>query len=381
MIYKTVEEIPENQLAAFHDLAGHPDEAMSGICGFDGFIDHFIRMESPDRMEDFATCVSKAAGVSASYRAKHLGAKFGGNGPLFVTALHGIENGKIDLSYIGALGKDGVLPIFKEAMDDKIQRLYSLAEPAHTNCLEFRDGKIMLNDSQSCDDIHWDRLIACIGAEQFDALLQKASFVAAVNWGKLNNVSSIWENIIVRLKALNSPAKDVVFFMDIAEFEHRSSEDVKGLLKLIERISDQCETILSLNLKEGWQLAEVFESGIERAKSPEPVAETASIIHKHLNVDRVLIHPNDGAACASKNGVSYVPGPFCQDPLISTGAGDHFGAGALAGALHKLDDVGILLNGVAASGYFVRSGHSPNYSQMSQMLQMWKGGTLGDRID
>ena len=84
--------------------------------------------------------------------------------------------------------------------------------------------------------------------------------------------------------------------------------------------------------------------------------------------------------CASAAGTVYVPGPYCREPLISTGAGDNFGAGCLSAALRGFDDAGLLLAGNCASGHFVRSGCSAAFADMTKLLDAWAAGTLGDRI-
>ena len=110
------------------------------------------------------------------------------------------------------------------------------------------------------------------------------------------------------------------------------------------------------------------------------MAELAAFLRAHLVVDRVIVHPNNGAACASAGGTVYVPGPHCREPLISTGAGDNFGAGCLAAALKGMDDSGIVLAGNCASGHFVRSGRSASFADMAKLLDAWAGGTLGERL-
>lgn len=138
---------------------------VSGLCGFDGFIDTFIRMESPASMEAFGPKVTAAAGIATSFPVRHLGDKFGGNAPLFARALHDLNAGQIDLTYIGAVGDKEILPIFDEALSAKMNRVVTLADPAHSDCLEFTDGKIMLGDLSTCSDITWERFGAgCLTA-------------------------------------------------------------------------------------------------------------------------------------------------------------------------------------------------------------------------
>ena len=358
-------------------VAGRP----SGLCGFDGFIDTFVRLQTPDSMAEFGPKVAAAAGIAASYPVRHLGDKFGGNGPLFAAALKDIHAGKIDVTYIGAMGRGEVLPIYQEALRGKAKRLYTLAPPAHTTCLEFTDGKVMLCDMAACAEVTWERVLECVGQSALDAELKAAAFISAVNWGKLPHAGPIWSNLAARLAELSRPAKEVCFFMDLAEFETRPLADRKDLLDRLPAITRQCQTLLSFNLKEAWQMGEVFGGAYHGRKDADAVAELAAFLRSRIAVDRIIIHPNDGAACASAARTVYVPGPFCRQPLISTGAGDNFGAGCLAAALKGFDDAEILLAGNCASGHFIRSGRSASFADMVKLLDAWANDTLGDSLE
>ena len=352
----------------------------SGLCGFDGFIDTFVRLQFPPSMAEFGSKVAAAAGIAASYPARHLGDKFGGNGPLFATAMYGIHAGAIDVTYIGAMGRGEVLPIYQEALGGKMKHLYTLAAPAHSTCLEFTDGKVMLCDMAACAEVTLERLLECVGQPALDAQLQAARFISAVNWGKLPHAGAIWSYLADRLATLGVPAKEVIFFMDLAEFETRPLADREDLLARMGPITRQCQTMLSFNLKEAWQMGEVFGVAYHGRKDTAAVAELAAFLRTRIDVDRVIIHPNEGAACASAAGTVYVPGPYCREPLISTGAGDNFGAGCLSAAIRGLDDAGIMLAGNCAGCYFVRSGRSPSFADMGMLLDAWAAGTLGNRL-
>jgi len=279
------------------------------------------------------------------------------------------------------VGRDNeVQPIFKEALAGKTSQIFSLADPAHSDCLEFDDGKVMLSDLRSCAEVTWERLLLTVGEATLDDLLRGSRFIGAVNWGKLDNVDEIWKNLATRLGELGVEAKKVRFFMDLAEFEQRPREDLDALLEMLPAITRQCHTLLSLNLKEAWQMGAYFDGAFNGKKYPESVAELAAFLKAKIEVDRIVIHPNDGAACASDQATVYVPGPVCKKPLISTGAGDNFGADCLSGALLGLDDPGILLCGVCASGWFVRGGDSPSFAQICGFLDRWQSGPLPERL-
>jgi hypothetical protein len=361
-------------------LEKQPPHDLSGVVGFDGFVDTFIRMKNPASMAEFGPKVEAAAGIAASYAVDHQGDKFGGNGPLFAAALSDIFSGDTDLTYIGGIGDGEVEPIFAEALDGKASRLVPIAASAHSDCLEFTDGKIMLGDFTSCGDVTLDNLLAALGEDGLDDLVRKASYVSAVNWGKLPEVGEIWSHLAVRLNAVGHPPKSIPFFMDLAEFEHREEADVQDLLARMTMITSQCTSILSFNLKEAWQLGDRFGGIFSGKKDPESVIELAKLLRAHVDVDKIVIHPNSGAACATEDGAVFVPGPYCEEPLISTGAGDNFGAGCLAAVLSGCDDTEMLLMGNSTSGYFVRSGRTPDFSGLNQFLAAWSAGTLPERL-
>lgn len=56
---------------------------LSGLCGFDGFIDTFVRLQTAVSMAEFGPKVAAAAGIATSFPMRQLGDKFGGNAPRF----------------------------------------------------------------------------------------------------------------------------------------------------------------------------------------------------------------------------------------------------------------------------------------------------------
>jgi hypothetical protein len=380
IIYRDVQSLASVIAELKAKTAAPATERFSGLCGFDGFVDTFVRLQTPPSMAEFGAKVAAAAGIATSYPVRQLGDKFGGNGPLFVAALNDIYAGKIDVTCIGPLGEKDVMPIFQAALGGKTKRLYTLGRAALTTCLEFTDGKVMLNDMSACAEVTWERLLKCVGSAALDEELKSADFISAVNWGKLPHAGEIWSNLAARLAHLGVPAKKVLYFMDLAEFENRPRADREDLLARMQPITRQCHTLLSFNLKEAWQMAEVFGGNFHGRKDADSVAELAALLRSRIAVDRVIVHPNNGSACASAAGTVYVPGPYCANPFISTGAGDNFGAGCLAAALKGLDNAGIALAGNCAGGHFVRSGRSASFVEMAKFLDDWSAGTLRERL-
>ncbi|MGA0333692.1 MAG: hypothetical protein ACO3NW_07035 [Kiritimatiellia bacterium] len=379
-IYTSIDDLC-TLLPDFREKAGAPPaQPPRGMVGFDGFIDTFIRMQQPDSMAEFGPKVAKAAGIAASYSVQHQGDKFGGNGPLFAAAFSDLFENRVELSYVGGLGEGEAEPIFAEALKGKVQQIYSIAPPAHSDCLEFTDGKIMLGDFAACAEVTLENMQARMGQEAIDRELQEAAFLSAVNWGKLPRVGEIWSYLAERSAELGRNPKEVFLFMDLAEFEHRREEEVQELIRRLPALTAQFNSLLSFNLKEAWQMGERFGGDFQGKKDPESVTDLAVLLRQNLDVDKVIIHPNSGAACANADSCCFVPGPYCQSPLISTGAGDNFGAGCMAACLLGMENEGMLLAGNSTSGYFVRSGRTPSMQELISFVESWAAGSLPERL-
>jgi sugar/nucleoside kinase (ribokinase family) len=91
-----------------------------------------------------------------------------------------------------------------------------------------------------------------------------------------------------------------------------------------------------------------------------------------LDLTTVVVHPKESAACATRDGTSWVPGPYAAKPLITTGAGDHFNAGFVSGQLMGLSPESCLGLGVSTSGHYVRTAVSPTLSDLETFLANWK---------
>lgn len=379
-LYESIDDLCTLLPAFRENLLKTEERTPKGFVGFDGFVDTFIRMRQPASMEAFGKKVTDAAGIAASYSVNHEGDKFGGNGPLFAAAYNDLYEGKVEVSYIGGVGEGSVEPLFLEGLEDKMHRIYTLCAPAHSDCLEFTDGKIMLGDFDACEEVTLEKMLEVMGSDTLDEHLKTCHFISAVNWGKLPNVGDIWSYLAKRSGELGRSEKEVPFFMDLAEFEHRSEEDVNELVSRLSGITQQCTTMLSFNLKEAWQMGKRYGENYQGKKDPESVMELASLLRDNLDVDKIIIHPNNGAACANADNCIFVPGPYCQSPMISTGAGDNFGAGCLAAKVKGLDDEGMLLAGNSASGYYVRSGRTPSFRDMVTFVESWAAGSLPERL-
>jgi sugar/nucleoside kinase (ribokinase family) len=344
---------------------------MKALVGLDGFVDEIIAVVDkrysdeaydPVRTIDaLADKIRSAAGESSNYELVVRQRKLGGNGPIMANALASLGLG---VTYIGSLGYPKLDPVFEEFATRA--RVISITEPGQTDALEFDDGKLMLGKYTTLHDVNWENLRTRVGDEQLRELVAGADLVGLVNWTMLPRMTEIWEKLLGEvLPGLERRRRTL--FVDLADPEKRTPEDIREAMGLLSRFQEHVEVILGLNLKEATEVMQVL--GVPKAGDPEAAIEDeAAAIRRALGVACVVIHPRRAAAAATSTESARFAGPFVQHPLISTGAGDHFNAGFCLGRALGLTLEESLCAGVATSGYYVRTAISPSASALAQFV-------------
>ncbi len=345
--------------------------SMPALIGLDGFVDEIIavvdkridlkRYEAMKTIGVLGQKILQAAGQSSNYELLVTQTKLGGNGPIMANAL---ASAGLAVTYIGCLGYPALHPVFADFA--KHAKVFSIAEPGHTDALEFEDGKLMLGKHQSLGDINWDNMIGRVGKERMVELFSGAKLIGMTNWTMLPFMSDIWSKLQTEILP-KCPKGERTFFIDLADPEKRTREDIAGALKIISGFESSMKVILGLNLKESTAIAEVLGIGIAGDGEKE-IEETAKAIRAKLGISCVVIHPRKGAAAATAKEAASFLGPFVQQPKISTGAGDHFNAGFCLGRILGLSLEESLCAGVGTSGYYVRTATSPTGAQLAEFI-------------
>ena len=346
---------------------------MSAVLGFDGFVDEIVavvdKRHGPDRydpVESIAAMARKilaASGESSNYELIVKQCKLGGNGPIMANALASLG---FDVTYIGNLGYPDIHPVFRDFAGRA--RVISIAEPGHTDALEFADGKLMLGKTQTLVDVNWDNLVDRVGRPELDTLIGRATLVGMLNWTMLPKMGEIWDKLVEEVLPAAGPRGGRTLFVDLADPEKRTREDLRGALGTVSRFQEQVDVILGLNLKEAVQVLEVL--GLPGRLDREAMIEQdAAEIRKALGLSCVVIHPRKAAAAATEAESARFPGPFVQLPKISTGAGDHFNAGFCLGRILGMGLEQSLCAGVASSGYYVRTAQSASAVELAGFLE------------
>jgi sugar/nucleoside kinase (ribokinase family) len=234
----------------------------------------------------------------------------------------------------------------------------------------------LLGKYESLREVSWDNLVARIGRSELQRLFDGATLISMNNWTMLPRMSEIWNHLIDEVLPGGgggspgaAPGRQRTLYIDLADPEKRTFEDIRTALGHLTRFQAQVEVILGLNLKEAGEIAQVL--GVPAHADAEAAVEPmAAAIRKALGIGCVVIHPRRAAAAATATESARFAGPFVQQPLISTGAGDHFNAGFCLGRIAGLGLVESLCAGVACSGYYVRTAQSPSGEQLAEFVRM-----------
>ena len=310
----------------------------------------------------FGERIARASGKSSNVELVVERIKLGGNGPIMANAIAAFG---ARVSCIGSLGYPQIHPAFAELAARAT--VYSIAEPGHTDALEFDDGKLMLGKQQPLKDVNWPSLVERVGKDRLLALFSESSLVGLESWTMVPFMSDIWEHVLTEVCPKLSPGKTRRMFFDLADPEKRAVKDIAHALELIGQFQSFFLTYFGLNEKESFEIGQVL--GYQGAMAGEPaVKSVAEFILGKLGISAVVVHPREYAVVASGEGVSKVTGPAVGRPIISTGGGDHFNAGFCLGKLIGADNEVALQLGVGASGYYVQTGKTPNSNELADFL-------------
>src|SRR6266545_2886094 len=251
-------ELCAQKLLAASERAGQS----TAFVGLDGFVDeiqhvvdkrmdaaHYERVPTIARL---AERMAEAAGKSTNIELVNQFTKLGGNGPILANALASFG---VQVTYVGNLGYPHLHPVF----DDFARRaeVHSIAEPGHTDALEFEDGKIMLGKHTSLKEVNWSNIETRFGRDPFAAKFQSCDLIAFVNWTMIPYMSEIWEALQRELcPNLKGPRRKM--FFDLADPEKRTVQDISRALELVTRFEKHFDVTLGLNEKEANEISEVL---------------------------------------------------------------------------------------------------------------------------
>lgn len=351
------------------------------VVGLDGFIDEIVHVVDKrhdhasykrlEHMQDYADRIASFAGKSGNIEYVTQRIKIGGNGPIMANAVSMLG---APVTYIGNLGYPDVHPVFQEM--GKYVNIISLAEPCHTDAVEFLDGKIMVGKMAPIFKITWERIVKVVGIERLTELLNAAGLLALVNWSMAVFMNDIWEKLLDEVCPKIARDSNRCAFFDLADPEKRLEKDIKRMLSLIRRFSEYYKVIFGLNARESTQIARALGISFDTDKKGW-VEKICADIQRELGIYCVVVHPVEFAV-ATIGGVTFrQDGPHTGRPVITTGAGDHFNAAFCLGQTIDMDPQTSLLMGVCCSGHYVMTGRTPELGDLMQFMENWRSDLFG----
>ncbi len=348
------------RLRAFAGLDGFVDEIIHVVDQRDG-PEHFVRLGG---IRALAQRLAGAAGKSTNIELVNQRTKLGGNGPIMANALARLG---VKVTYVGALGYPHLHPVFADFARNA--EVHGIADPGHTDALEFDDGKLMLTKTTSLNEVTWENIQRRYGHDKFMSHFLTADLVGFVNWTMIPGMSDLWASLLAKLSPAHAGARRVMFF-DLADPEKRTPKDIARALELITAFERFFEVILGLNEKEAYEVGEVLGLNTSN-RARDGLGALALEIQKRTPVSTLVVHPVSYALAAGGGAVAFVDGPFVERPLITTGAGDHFNAGFCLGKLLGFDNAASALCGVSTSGFYVRTTQSPGVEDLAGLMRQW----------
>ncbi len=352
-----------------------PDvSSCKALVGLDGFVDIIVhpvdkRHGKGDRItpiktiSGFGNRISAAAGKSTNIELFPKLTKIGGNGPIMANAILAMG---LQTRFIGAIGKPAIHPVFAEfaAATDAI----SIANPGVTHAAEFTDGKILFGELAGLDEISYRATVQQVGEGAFFDLINRADLISMVNWTMIPEMTGFLEGLVDNVLPHLGPGDRRHFFFDLADPEKRGDGEIRSVLSTISKFQNYGSVTLGLNLKEAERIGAILGHN-EPADTSNGLRRLATLIRSEIQISCVVIHPTDCAACATRDDSWYVQGYYTDDPLISTGAGDHFNSGFAVARLLGMEPGVCLRVAAAVSGFYVRNAASPNLSEVAELIR------------
>ncbi|MCL2216322.1 MAG: carbohydrate kinase family protein [Defluviitaleaceae bacterium] len=343
--------------------------------GIDGFVDDVWEIvqvrNSPtdyvlyEQMKDFAKSVydTGAGGYSNEIVRKRRG-----HGGFTAHAGEAVKNLGVDLTLVGMFGKDGntsIDTVFSKEFQDTC-KIYSVWDAANCPIYEFTSGKILMMDLETVVNFDWDDLTAALSPEDLSAAYKDANLVGMGYWSMMNK----FDNLVAKL-CENTIKPGTRVFFDFADIRKRTKEALMDMLGLLARLNDERPMSLSLNEHE----AVILFSNLDRPfdwKNPEVADKDIGYVRQQLGLDEVIVHtPFFAVAATASEGTAVVRQRYCENPVLTTGAGDNFNGGYMSASAQKgsLNLHERLLVANATTGFYIRNGFAPNRSQLKTEME------------
>ena len=362
---KIIDAIPEivSQIGR-NNITDH-----NAFLGFDACIDNIIRIvreKKDNKVSGYFTDSSQFGEFLINLNNKSCGvelqtilSKIGGNMVITGNALGHLG---IRVECVGTFGLPEILPVFRTMSPNCT--LHTIADTISATALEFDNSKVIMFDPGPYNNLTWERIKSLLGTEKIKKLISGKQLISFLNWSEIDNSSQIWEGVLNEIMtSIIPPGPKTFFFTDFSDFSRRSKQDIQFAIKLLGRFREYFKVIISLNQNESDLISKAL--GISEHKSDE---EFVNELFGAINTDVIVIHRTKDALAYDGAVFEKCDTFFCKEPKILTGGGDNFNAGFCFAQLIGLDIFQSLVVSNSVSGYYVKTGISPDVDSLVEFL-------------
>jgi len=317
------------------------------------------------KVQDFAKAVydSGSGGYSNEIIRKRRGyGGFTGNTGKAVGRLGG------NPTIVGMFGKDTIDPAFHGHQE--LAKLITVGNPAICHVFEFNDGKIMLPYVEETMDFNWDTLKTAQPWETLKAAFVDCDIAAMGYWAYIPSFDEIVLNICENF-LVNGCCKRL--FFDFADIRKRDRQALEQTLELLAQLNLRIPMSLSLNEHEAVLLFSYMGRNFDW-KSPEKSEDDIGHVRQKIGLDELIVHTPYFAVAATKTeGIATALQQYCENPIITAGAGDHFNGGYIAASVRQgqLSLYDRLMVGNATTSSYIRNGFSPDVNGLLRELELF----------
>ncbi|MBD3256121.1 MAG: hypothetical protein GF383_13575 [Candidatus Lokiarchaeota archaeon] len=346
--------------------------------GWDGFIDTIYTLvqsrssiekwDKMDSMEDFGNLILKVAGSSAGIECVPKKKTIGG---FTSNVSNPLSNLGANITLISSWGYPKIDALFWELSNKPNVHCFSFNNPASTSCYEFIDGKIMITNFKNIHKIDWKLMKSRIGLEPILKSIERSDALGLAYWSSILNFNELMfklvEEIFPSIKNLNNK----ILFFDLADIKRRKNKDIKSFLELLKDWNELVPIVLSLNDQETIDVSKAIglkENIDHNKKNYNELHKIGKNINEKLRISNLIVHTPHFATITTRDDHFWVAQAFTSHPSYTTGGGDYFNAGLMAGLVCELTPAESLIIGNALTAFFVRSGLSPNLEKLRIFL-------------
>jgi len=339
--------------------------------GVDGFVDEVWNVVSYrkgaseyvlfDKMNDFAGAIFESDGGGFGADTIRKRRTYGG-----FTANTGkaISRLGVNLTMLAMFGKNNIDTVFSEFSDSC--KVISIGDPAICQVYEFSDGKIMLPHVEDTASLDFKQLTASVSLNVLEEAYGCADVVCLGYWSQLRFFDELVTKICENFLKPGAGGKRRKMFFDFAEIRTRERSALDETLQLLGMLNKDVSMTLSLNEHEAEVIYSLVGKQFKWQDFDANVGKELELVRDKIGLDELVVHtPHFAIAASAFEETAMLKQRYCENPIITTGAGDNFNGGYIVACV----DSGLNLHerlfvSNATTGFYIRNGHSPDVNEL-----------------